>query len=264
MSVSEPDDTVTFTRQGNIGIVTVCNPPVNALSHRVRAGLMECVARGITDKDVAAMVIRCEGRTFMAGADIREFGAPRKEPLIWDVVQYIEDSPKPVVAAIHGTALGGGLEVALGCHFRLAAPGARVGLPEVRLGIIPAAGGTQRLPRLVGARKALDMIVSGSHVPAAEAFAAGLIDEIVDGDLEAGAIAYAGRVVAEKRSIRRVSELSVCVDLPGLFEEYAKNLAIGALDVDGEIIVNEEHGDLAAFTASAGFQPQHFSDDAFV
>jgi 3-hydroxyacyl-CoA dehydrogenase len=218
-------DAVTFSKQGRIGLITVSNPPVNALSQEVRAGLKACVAKGNSATDVSAMVIWCEGKTFIAGADIREFGKPRKEPFLVDVVQYIEDSPKPMIAAIHGTALGGGLEVALSCHFRLAAPNAKVGLPEVKLGILPGAGGTQRLPRLAGARQALDMIVNGSHIPAREALAAGVIDEIVEGDLKGAAIAFAERVVAEQRPIRRVSTLAVKVDTPNLFEEYAKGIA---------------------------------------
>jgi 3-hydroxyacyl-CoA dehydrogenase len=135
---------------------------------------------------VTAVVIVCEGRTFIAGADIREFGKPPQEPRLRDVIQQIEDAPKPVIAAIHGTALGGGLEVALGCHFRIAAPTAKVGLPEVNLGTLPGAGGTQRLPRLIGARAALDVIVSGTPVAARKAHQMGIVDEIADGDLELG------------------------------------------------------------------------------
>ncbi len=218
-------DVVTFSKQDGIGIVTVNNPPVNSLSQEVRAGLQESVAQGNADADVSAMVIWCEGRTFIAGADIREFGKPRREPYLWDVVQFIEDSSKPVIAAIHGTALGGGLEVALGCHFRLAAPDAKVGLPEVKLGIIPGAGGTQRLPRVAGAKKALDMIVNGTHIPAGEALEAGIVDEIPEGDLKTAAIEFAKKVVAEKRPIRRVSSLSVEVDSPDMFEKYAAGIA---------------------------------------
>ncbi|HEX7045907.1 MAG TPA: 3-hydroxyacyl-CoA dehydrogenase NAD-binding domain-containing protein [Burkholderiales bacterium] len=216
---------VSFSKHGNVGVVTVNNPPVNALSHAVRAGLRDCVAQGIADGDVEALVIWCEGRTFIAGADIREFGKPMQEPDLPEVAAGIERSPKPVVAAIHGTALGGGLEVALACHFRIALPNAKVGLPEVNLGIIPGAGGTQRLPRLIGVKPALDMIVSGEHVAATKAHVYGLIDEIVEGDLKAAAIALAARVVAEKRPIRRLSELTAKVDDPGLFEEYRRNIA---------------------------------------
>ena len=218
-------DVVTFSKQGSIGLITVNNPPVNAVSHAVRSGLKAAAAQGIADADVAAMVIWCEGRTFIAGADIREFGKPLKEPGLPEVVQFIEDSPKPMIAAIHGTAFGGGLEVALGCHFRVAVSDAKVGLPEVKLGILPGAGGTQRLPRLIGAQAALDVIVRGNPISAEKAHAAGVIDEIVEGDLKAAAFKFAERVVAEKRPIRKVSSLTVKVDNPNLFDEYARSIA---------------------------------------
>ena len=216
---------VSFSRQGNIGLITADNPPVNALSHAVRAGLKDAVAQALADDAVAAIVLACAGRTFFAGADIREFGKAIEEPNLTAVTQLIESGAKPVIAAIHGTALGGGLEVALACHFRVAAPDARVGLPEVKLGIIPGAGGTQRLPRLIGVKPALDMIVSGEHVAATKAHVYGLIDEIVEGDLTAAAIAYARRVLSEKRPIRRVRELGVRGAAPGMFDEYAKSIA---------------------------------------
>jgi 3-hydroxyacyl-CoA dehydrogenase len=216
---------VSFSQQGNIGVITVDNPPVNALSQAVRAGLRDAVAQGMADDGVAAMVIWCAGRTFIAGADIREFGQPPKEPALPEVVQFMEKSTKPIVAAIHGTALGGGLEVTLGCHFRIALPTAKVGLPEVKLGILPGSGGTQRLPRLIGAKAALDMIVSGDHVAATKAHVYGIIDEIVEGDLKAAAIAFAQRVVAEARPLRRVSTLPVRNDDPNLFDEYRKSIA---------------------------------------
>jgi 3-hydroxyacyl-CoA dehydrogenase len=216
---------VTFTKQGNIGVITVNNPPVNALAQAVRAGLRDSVAQGLADDGVAAMVICCEGRTFIAGADIREFGQPPKEPGLQEVTKFMEASAKPIVAAIHGTALGGGFEVALSCHFRIADASAKVGLPEVKLGILPGSGGTQRLPRLIGVKNALDMIVSGDHVPATKAHVFGAIDEIVDGDLKAAAIAYAQRVAAEQRPLRRVSEMSVRTEAPNFFEEYTKGMA---------------------------------------
>ncbi|MGB5097375.1 MAG: enoyl-CoA hydratase/isomerase family protein, partial [Porticoccaceae bacterium] len=190
---------VSFTRDGEIGVITVANPPVNALSQPVRAGLKDAVQAGLADPGVKAMVLICDGATFIAGADIREFGKPLAAPSLVPVIDAMEASDKPIVAAIHGTALGGGLEVALGCHYRVAVPSARVGLPEVNLGLLPGAGGTQRLPRLVGVEKALDFIVQGTHVPAAEAQRLGLLDELIEGDLKAGAIAFARRVLAEKR-----------------------------------------------------------------
>jgi len=218
-------EVVSYSRQRNIGLITVDNPPVNALSQAVRAGLAEATAQGIVDDEVAALVIWCAGRTFMAGADIREFGRAPRAPHLPDVVQLIENSPKPVIAAIHGTALGGGFEVALSCHFRVALASAKVGLPEVKLGILPGAGGTQRLPRLIGARAALELIASGTSMSAQQAYAAGAIDEVVDGDLRAAALKFAGHVVAEKRAIHRVSSLTAKVDDPNLFEEYAKAIA---------------------------------------
>ena len=216
---------VSFSKQGNIGVISVNNPPVNALSQAVRAGLRDAAAQGMADDGVAAMVVWCEGRTFIAGADIREFGKPMQEPDLPAVTNAMEASTKPIVAAIHGTALGGGLEVALACHFRIASPSAKVGLPEVKLGIIPGSGGTQRLPRLIGVKPALDMIVSGDHVAATKAHVYGVIDEIVEGDLKAAAIAYAQRVIAEKKPIRRISELKVKLDNPSVFDEYAKGIA---------------------------------------
>jgi 3-hydroxyacyl-CoA dehydrogenase len=216
---------VTFSKQGNIGVITVNNPPVNALSQPVRAGLRDAVAQGIGEDEVAAMVVWCEGRTFIAGADIREFGKPMKEPDLPAVTKFMEASAKPIVAAIHGTALGGGLEVALACHFRIASPSAKVGLPEVKLGLIPGSGGTQRLPRLIGVKPALDMIVSGDHVAATKAHVYGVVDEIVEGDLKSAAIAFAQRVVAEQRPLRRISTLSVKLDNPKAFDEYAQGIA---------------------------------------
>jgi len=213
---------VTFSKEGPTGVITVNNPPVNALSQAVRAGIKAGIEKGIADADISAMVIICEGRTFIAGADIREFGRPPMEPHLPDVCQFIEDSPKPVIAAIHGTALGGGLEIPLSCHFRIALPTAKVGLPEVKLGLLPGAGGTQRLPRVAGARSALEMITSGAPVAAARAKEMGILDEIVEGDLKAAALAYAQKVVDQKLPIRRVSQLKANVESPTLFEDFAK------------------------------------------
>ena len=213
---------VTFSKEGAIGVITVNNPPVNALSQAVRAGIKSGVAQGIADQDVTAMVIVCAGRTFIAGADIREFGKPPMEPHLPDVCQFIEDSPKPVVAAIHGTALGGGLEIPLSCHFRVAVATAKVGLPEVKLGLLPGAGGTQRLPRVAGVQAALEMITSGTPVGAAKAKAMGIIDEIVEGDLKTAALAYAKKVVEQKLPMRKVSTLTAKVDSPTVFEDFAK------------------------------------------
>src|ERR1700761_3102815 len=216
---------VTFTKQGRIGIATVDNPPVNALGHAVRTGLAAAVAQADADPEVKALILICAGRTFLAGADIKEFGRPLEPPLLNDLVNDLEASTKPFVAAIHGTALGGGLEVALACHFRIAVPSARLGLPEVKLGILPGAGGTQRLPRLIGVEPALAMITDGNDIPAAKAKAIGLIDEIIEGDLLAGAIAFTEKLLDEGRPIRRVGELTAKVDNPAIFDETKAALA---------------------------------------
>ncbi|MFL5269097.1 MAG: 3-hydroxyacyl-CoA dehydrogenase NAD-binding domain-containing protein [Stellaceae bacterium] len=192
---------VDLSRDGEIAVVKVDNPPVNALKHEVRAGLAEALCRSRDEGAVKAVVIACAGRTFFAGADITEFGKPPQPPSLHDVITAIEAMPKPVVAALHGTALGGGFELALACHFRVAVSGARVGLPEVKLGLLPGAGGTQRLPRLIGPEKALKLIVTGDPISAAEALADGIIDEIVDGDLTGAAVAFARRVITENRPL---------------------------------------------------------------
>src|SRR5258707_5789178 len=198
---------VDLDRRGRVAVLTVNNPPVNALSQHVRQGLRDGLKQAAADGGVAAIVITCAGRTFIAGADITEFGKPPKEPGLHEVLDLIEGSPKPVVAAIHGTALGGGLEVTLACHYRVGVKTARFGLPEVKLGILPGAGGTQRLPRVVRVPKALSMIVSGDPIGADEALKVGLIDEIVDGDLTAAGVAFAEKVVAEKRPLKKIRDL---------------------------------------------------------
>ncbi|MBV9982242.1 enoyl-CoA hydratase/isomerase family protein, partial [Bradyrhizobium sp.] len=173
-------EVVKLERHDDIAIVTVDSPPVNALSAAVRGGIQQGIRAAIADPEVKGIVLTCAGRTFIAGADITEFGKPPKPPALNDVLAEIENSPKPVVAAIHGTALGGGLEVALACHFRVAVKDARLGLPEVKLGLLPGAGGTQRLPRAVGPELAVKMIVGGDPIGAAEALKNGLIEEIVE------------------------------------------------------------------------------------
>src|SRR6516165_10198232 len=189
-------------RDGDVAVIPVDNPPVNALKHAVRAGLSDALVQARDDTANRAIVLVGAGRTFIAGADIAEFGMPPQPPNLPDVIALIDNSGKPVVAAMHGTPLGGGLELALACHFRIAAPGTRLGLPEIKLGLIPGAGGTQRLPRLVGMDKAMAMILSGDPIPARDALAAGLVDEVVEGDLAMAAVAFACRVVAEKRPLR--------------------------------------------------------------
>ncbi|MBU6272445.1 MAG: enoyl-CoA hydratase/isomerase family protein [Betaproteobacteria bacterium] len=213
--------------EGDVAILTLNSPPVNALSQPVRAGILEGVRAAVANPAVKSVVLICEGRTFIAGADITEFGKPPREPGLKEAQDAIENSPKPVVAAIHGTALGGGLEVALCCHYRVAVPSAKCGLPEVNLGLLPGAGGTQRLPRIVGAAKALEMMTSGQHVGAAQCLEMGLVDEIVpEGELRAGAIALARRIVAENRPLKKVREsdekMIAARGKPEIFAEFRK------------------------------------------
>ncbi|MBB5048227.1 3-hydroxyacyl-CoA dehydrogenase [Rhodopseudomonas rhenobacensis] len=198
-------DVVKLECHDAIAIVTVDSPPVNALSAAVRRGISESVKQAIADPEVQAIVLTCAGRTFIAGADITEFGKPPQSPGLGDVITELENSPKPIVAAIHGTALGGGLEVALGCHFRVAVKDAKLGLPEVKLGLLPGAGGTQRLPRAVGPELAVKMIVGGDPIGAAVALEHGLIDEIVEATA-AGGEAFARKVLAESRPLRKLRD----------------------------------------------------------
>ncbi|WP_018318821.1 3-hydroxyacyl-CoA dehydrogenase NAD-binding domain-containing protein [Bradyrhizobium sp. WSM2793] len=198
-------EVVKLERHDEVGIVTVDSPPVNALSAAVRGGILDCIKAAIADPAIKGIVLTCAGRTFIAGADITEFGKPPKAPALNDVLSEIENSPKPVVAAIHGTALGGGLEVALACHFRVAVKEARLGLPEVKLGLLPGAGGTQRLPRAVGPELAVKMIVGGDPIGAAEALKNGLIEEIIEGPASGGE-AFVRKLLAEKRPLRRLRD----------------------------------------------------------
>jgi 3-hydroxyacyl-CoA dehydrogenase len=225
--MSEPP-VVRFEVEDGIGVITVDNPPVNALGPGVREGIVEALDKGNADPGVKAMVLMGAGRSFIAGADIRQFGKPR--PTLPRLSQTVlEDSAKPVVAAIHGFALGGGLEHALSSHYRIAVPDAKVGLPEVLIGILPGGGGTQRLPRLIGPKAAMEMIVSGRHVPAEEARKLGIIDEIVKGkDLRAAAIRYA-KGIADKRPLPRVRDrtdrLAEAKADPGMFDAMRKSIA---------------------------------------
>jgi 3-hydroxyacyl-CoA dehydrogenase len=215
-----------LTTEGDVAVITLNSPPVNALSFNVRDGLYEGFKQAI-ESDAKAIVLICEGRTFIAGADITEFGGAQKGASLFDVQGMMENSPKPVVAAIHGTALGGGLEVALCAHYRVAVPSARLGLPEVNLGLLPGAGGTQRLPRIAGVEKALEMMTSGRHAPAKEALEMGLVDEIVpEGQLKEGALAFARKVVAEGKPLVKVREnnakLEAAKGKPEIFADFRK------------------------------------------
>jgi 3-hydroxyacyl-CoA dehydrogenase len=188
-------DVVSWHVVDSIAVLTFNNPPVNAISASVRVGLVEGVARVGHDPDVKAMVIACAGKTFFAGADLKEFGKPSVQPFLTEVVDTIEASAKPVIAAIHGTALGGGLEIAMACHYRVAVPAAKLGLPEVKLALMPGARGTQHLPRLVGVEHALEIIALGDPVPATAAVEMGLVDKLAEGDLLNEALVLARRAV---------------------------------------------------------------------
>src|SRR6059058_6058442 len=210
-------------KHGDVLIILSNNPPVNALSTAVRQGLMDAIAEAEADASVNAVVIACEGQTFFAGADIAEFGKPPQQPWLPQVVDRIEACTKPVVAAIHGTALGGGLEVALGCHYRVADKSAKLGTPEVKLGLLPGAGGTQRLPRVAGVRKALEMCATGNPIGAMEAFECGLVDRLVEGEIIPHAVAYAEEVRGIRplaKSSERQDKLNECD--PAVFDEFRK------------------------------------------
>ncbi|MCZ6720472.1 MAG: 3-hydroxyacyl-CoA dehydrogenase NAD-binding domain-containing protein [Proteobacteria bacterium] len=220
---------VRFERCRGVGVITVDNPPVNALSTGIPDGIMEHLRRGFDDPAIAALVLIGAGRTFIAGADIREFGKPRdpEAATLRDLIELLEGAAKPVVAAMHGNALGGGLEAALGCNYRVGSPGTRYGFPEVKIGLLPGAGGTQRAPRLIGVEPALEMIVSGDFVASQRALSLGLIDAELEGDLREDAIAFAERAAAERTSHPRIgsppadrSKLS-----EGYFEDYRAKIA---------------------------------------
>jgi len=218
---------VRLEKQGDIGVIVVDYPPVNALGPGVSEGIIDALNKGNADPDIRAMVLIGAGRSFIAGADIRGFGTGRKRPPIGSrTYDVLDASAKPVVAAIHGYALGGGLENAMACHYRIAVPSAKVGLPEVQIGILPGGGGTQRLPRLAGPKAALEMITSGRHVPTAEAKQLGIVNEVLpDGaDLRAAAIDYARRI-ADIRPLPRVRDLGVTLDDPGIFDATRKAIA---------------------------------------
>ncbi|MEP3277756.1 MAG: 3-hydroxyacyl-CoA dehydrogenase NAD-binding domain-containing protein [Stappiaceae bacterium] len=221
---------VQYERKGEFALITIDNPPVNALSREVRAGLVEAVERYDNDDGAQVGILVCAGRTFIAGADIREFGKPPQEPFLPDVVNRIEACVKPIVAVLHGTTLGGGLEVAMGCHYRIAMGGTKLGLPEVNLGIMPGAGGTQRLPRLVGLEAALDMMTSGRPISADRAKELGLIEVIFTNQepVEAG-LDFARSLVDRSAPTIRTSELNDKLDDPAssapLLEDWREKLS---------------------------------------
>ncbi|HEY0112725.1 MAG TPA: 3-hydroxyacyl-CoA dehydrogenase NAD-binding domain-containing protein [Allosphingosinicella sp.] len=217
---------ISTRRHGDVLIVTSNNPPVNALGHAVREGLVKAIEEADGDEAVKAVVIVCQGQTFFAGADITEFGKPMQMPMLPMVVDIIENCTKPVVAAIHGTAFGGGLEVALASHYRVAVPTAKLGVPEVKLGLLPGAGGTQRLPRVAGVRKALEMAATGNPIGAKEAYEVGLVDRLIEGDLEQHAVAFADEV-KNVRPVPRTSQRQDKIEGtdPAVFDEFRKENA---------------------------------------
>ncbi len=226
-------DVVQIEKHGDVAVITLDNPPVNALGIAVRRGIMGALDEVEGDADVKAVVLIGKGRGFCGGADIREFGRPREEPILGQVINRIEAMDKPVIAAIHGMAVGGGCEVPLGCHYRVADGTAQIGLPEVKLGLIPGAGGTQRLPRLIGLKPAIDIIVSGEYVGSEKAKALGLVDEIIEGDLLDGALGFANQLIADGKGPRRIRDMTP--DATGADEIFEKSRATAARRMRGLI-----------------------------
>lgn len=218
-------DYVKYEVNGDVAVLTMNKPPVNGLGLDLRGAIVAAVDRANADAAVRALVLTGSARAFSGGADVTEFGSPKaiQEPNLRVVIDLIESSPKPVVAAIGGQCLGGGLELAMGCHFRVALPDATLGLPEVKLGLLPGAGGTQRLPRLLGLEPALNLIVSGTPAPAIKFKGTPLIDAIVDGDLVAGGVAFARKVLAEGLPLKRARDLKVRDPQSDAFLQFAKN-----------------------------------------
>ncbi len=253
---------VSLDVRGRVGVITIDNPPVNAFSHAVRSGLREAVAAAVADESVAIVLILCAGRTFVAGADISEFGKPRKAPWLPEVLDAVERAGKPVVTAVHGTALGGGFELVLASHYRCALASAKVGLPEVHLGLLPGAGGTQRTPRLAGAEAALELISSGRPIDAGRARALGLIDEVFDDDLEASALDWCERLIADGRGPRVVSELSVSAVGDEIFAAARERLARRARNqlAPQKIVDCVEASTRLPFAEGAEFEHARFSE----
>jgi 3-hydroxyacyl-CoA dehydrogenase len=216
--------TAEYQVNGAVAVITLNNPPVNGLGHATRAAIVNGVMKAIDDPAVKAIVLTGAGRAFSGGADIKEFNSPKAlaEPTLHTVINVIENATKPVIAAIHSIAMGGGLELALGCHYRVAAPGAQIALPEVKLGILPGAGGTQRLPRVVGLEMALNMIVSGTPVPSEKLAKTKLFDQMVEGDLMQGAVAFATKV-ADVRPLPKVRDLKVDYPNYEAFLQFSRN-----------------------------------------
>jgi 3-hydroxyacyl-CoA dehydrogenase len=223
---------VDYEVEDGVAVLTLDNPPVNALSQGVRQGLKDGVAKAQADTAAKAILVYCKGSTFIAGADINEFSKGFVEPGLHEVLENMDNTSKPVIAAIHGTALGGGLETALCCHYRVAVASARLGLPEVNLGLLPGGGGTQRLPRVVGVEKALQMVTSGMPLSATEALEAGLVDRIIEGDLREGALAFAREIIAAGAPLKRIRDrddkLQGARDNPEVFAGFRAAIAAKA------------------------------------
>jgi 3-hydroxyacyl-CoA dehydrogenase len=222
----------TYAVHGDVAVITLDNPPVNGLGHELRLGIVDGLERALADAKVKAVVLIGAGdppKNFSGGADIREFNTPKMlaEPTLHSVIRAIEASTKPVIAAISGNCMGGGLELALGCHFRVAVSGAQIALPEVKLGLLPGAGGTQRLPRLIGVEHALNMIVSGAPIPSDMFKGSPLFDDFAASDLKAGALAFAKKVIAEKRPLKLVRDIRVKYPNADGFFMVAKNTVMG-------------------------------------
>jgi len=254
---------VHYRVEDRVAVLTIDNPPVNALSRPVRKALVDGVGRALAD-EVDAIVIMASGRTFPAGADIAEFGKPPEDPWLPEVCATVESSPKPVVAAIHGNALGGGLELALACHYRLASEEARVGLPEVTLGIVPGAGGTQRAPRLAGAAFALDLMIHGRSISADEAAEAGLLDGVVEGDLEGAALAFAESLEEEDLGPRPTCEATAGFADPSSYMAAVatrrKDLAASPLEAPKRVIDCVEAALLMPFDVGMAYERAAFDD----
>lgn len=224
---------VTLTRRGSCGLITLFSPPVNALGQAVRSSLMQALSTALADPEVEWILLQSGGRCFSAGADIKEFGQTPKSPLLPEVIAAIEGASKPTVAWLHGVSLGGGLELAMACHYRIAAPDARCGLPEVNLGLIPGAGGTQRLPRLVGAEAALEMILSGEPIGAVRAHTLGLVDKVARQGHSPEEERLEMAAMLARQGVRRTRELTIPAVTPSSTEwlvRQRETVALSAAD----------------------------------
>ncbi|HQS20500.1 MULTISPECIES: 3-hydroxyacyl-CoA dehydrogenase NAD-binding domain-containing protein [unclassified Acidovorax] len=228
--MSTTPTSTSYAVHGPVAVVTLNNPPVNGLGHALRSGIVAALDQALADPQVQAIVLTGSARAFSGGADVREFGTPKagQEPTLPSVIRALDGSTKPVVAAIAGVCLGGGLELALGCHYRVALPDASLGLPEVKLGLLPGAGGTQRLPRLIGLEPALNMIVSGQPVPANAFAGTPLVHALIEGDLVEGAVAFAAQVAARGEPLPRARDLKVKQPNADAFLQFARNTVAAA------------------------------------